>query len=206
MSGFKNVIFDLGGVIIHLDIDRSAHEFQKLIPPFDFDTFVGKQLQLKLYSEYECGLISTDDFFTRFKQHYQTDISFSEFKRCWNAMILKLPKENIEFLNYLRKAGKSVFLLSNINPIHAEYVELVYEGLMTNGSFRSHFNRAYYSYEMGMRKPNAEIYAYLLKEHALNPTETVFIDDNRFNIESAASLGIQVIHFANPDTLCTLKL
>ena len=99
-----------------------------------------------------------------------------------------------------------MFLLSNINELHAEDVERVYGGLGLGSHFRSHFDRAYYSYEMGLRKPDPQIFEQVLLENSLKASETLFIDDSLQHVESARRLGLQTIHLLKPETIDKLSL
>ena len=113
-------------------------------------------------------------------------------KEVWNSILKDFPLYRLEFLENL-KEKYHLFLLSNTDSIHIQrFKENV--GKQFYDRFFNSFKKMYYSYEMKMRKPDVEIYEFVLKEQNLNPSETLFIDDRQDNIESAAALGIQVWH------------
>jgi FMN phosphatase YigB (HAD superfamily) len=202
----KNIIFDLGGVVVNLAPERTVDSFRKMIPNFTDAQFCGKPDQLRFYSDYETGAIGTPEFYRQFCEHYQTQLSFQSFQDSWNEMFLVLPQERVDLIVRLRSEGKRVFLLSNINPVHAEVMDGVYQSLELPGTFRGHFERAYYSFEMGLRKPDPRIFERVLSENRLVASETLFIDDSLQHVNSAKTLGIQTIHLLKGQTIDTLSL
>lgn len=193
-NNYQNIIFDLGGVLLNLDFHRTKSEFRKSIPHLSDESFLGHTNQLALFSIYEVGKMTTDEFYEDFKRQFDTEISFEEFKSCWNAMIQDFPISRINFLRQLRSIGKKLFLISNINELHEYAVEDEFKKLGVTGSFSSLFDNFYYSHQVGMRKPNAEIFERALFENNLNRAETLFIDDSLQHIEAARLLGIDAIH------------
>lgn len=198
---YQNIIFDLGGVLLNLDFQRTKTEFRKSIPHLADESFLGHVNQLALFSIYEVGKISTPDFYEEFKKYFNTSIGFEEFKACWNAMILDFPVSRINFLRQLRSRGKKLFLISNINELHEFAVEDEFKKLGESSPFSSLFDNFYYSHRLGMRKPNAEIFEHALFENSLNRSETLFIDDSLQHIEAATKLGIDSFHLKQPNHL-----
>jgi epoxide hydrolase-like predicted phosphatase len=195
------IIFDLGGVILNLDYNLTVKAFQKHIKNMQDDAFLGKKAQLHFFNQYEIGKITTENFIKEFNTHYETKLEQAEFEKCWNAMILDIPKERIELLKRLRKEGKQVFLLSNINEIHERAVLERYEVLKDETPFFDLFNKAYYSHHIGMRKPDTEIFQFVLSEQKLAPEKTLFIDDSIQHIEGASQLGIAVKHLTRGNSI-----
>jgi epoxide hydrolase-like predicted phosphatase len=206
MKPYSAIIFDFGGVILNIDFQKSIDSFKHKIPGFQDRDYNGKPNQNEIFSRYEVGATDTDTFYEEFLEHYQTSLSFESFAESWNAMLLNLPGERMERIDSLRKRGTRVFLLSNINALHAERAEQIYEDLRMGGSFRQHFERGYYSFEMGLRKPDPRIFLRVLEENNLNASETLFIDDGEQHIESAKKLGIQTIHLFNMESIDKLSL
>ena len=200
------IIFDLGGVVVNLSIERTIESFRRKIAGFTDTQFVGKPDQHSFFNRYETGESSTQTFYQDFLEHYQTDLPFDSFRDSWNEMILDLPPERIDLIQSLRSLGKRVFLLSNINELHAEEMERVYQSLELPDDFRAHFERAYYSFEMGLRKPDSRIFERVLEENNLLASETLFIDDSLQHVESAKLLGLQTIHLLKPKSIDTLGL
>ncbi|MBL7665681.1 MAG: HAD family phosphatase [Bacteriovoracaceae bacterium] len=194
ISKIENIIFDLGVVIINLDFSRTIKAFEQKIPNLDKRTFLGSENQDPFFSQYEVGKISTEDFYKAFLNKFKTKMSLIEFTECWNAMILDIPRARIELLERLKKSGKRIFLLSNINALHEDAVEKSFQMLKMKGSFRSLFNNAYYSHHIGHRKPSPESYEHVIKENKLDKTKTLFIDDMFPNIVAARKVGLSAFH------------
>lgn len=191
---YDNYIFDLGGVLLNLDFSLTKIEFKKLISHLDDDTFLGKENQLKIFSHYEIGKVSSIELISSFREHFKTNISEEEFARCWNAMILDLPMNRIKYLQGLRSKGKKIFLLSNINQLHEEAVERRFQELGLEGALSSFFDKLYYSHQIGMRKPNPEIFEHVIQENKLQKDKTLFIDDSLQHILSARLIGLDAFH------------
>jgi putative hydrolase of the HAD superfamily len=126
------------------------------------------------------------------------DRNDSEIDAAWGAMILDIPADRIRYLEELKKNYK-LYLLSNTNEIHRIKFHRDFKTDF-DYSFYDLFERNFYSHEMGMRKPNPQIYLEALREAELIPEETLFIDDMEENIEAARTTGMQVLHI-RPGTL-----
>src|SRR3954468_17258516 len=135
------------------------------------------------------------------KQIYKVDASDEAIDVCWNAMLLGIPLVKLKLLQRL-KDTYTVLLLSNTNEIHLSYINnVILPGVTGERSLDLYFHKAYYSHRMLMRKPEPEIFEYVLKENQLNAEETLFLDDNASNIEGAASVGIKTVHVTTPDLI-----
>ncbi|MDT0539994.1 HAD-IA family hydrolase [Croceitalea sp. P059] len=181
----KNLILDFGDIFINLDKTATP----KAMSNYGFKNTT-PQLE-KLFNDYEKGLFSSNYFLDK------TGTLFSSATKqnlidAWNAILLDFPDYRLEFLEKLAQENNyRLFLLSNTNDIHIEHVKSNI-GLEKFNRFKNSFEVFYLSYEMGMRKPDAEIFEFVLKENNLNANETLFVDDTKENTDSAASLGIQV--------------
>ena len=197
----KNLIFDLGGVILDLSVDQTMEQFSAL-------SGLDKQRVKDLYAsttgfeEYEKGLMSDKDFRDFVRAVFAVQSSDEEIDTCWTAMLLGLPIRKLDLLQSLKK-DFSVYLLSNTNNIHINYInQIMLPGITHPGnSLDSYFHRAYYSHIMKKRKPNADIFEQVLNENSLLAHETLFLDDNLPNIEGAKQLGIQTFHVLTPDLI-----
>lgn len=181
----KNLILDFGDIFINLDKPATAREMSQ----FGFTT-ITPELQT-LFDDYEKGLMSSDQFLETtgalFPKANKQDLIDA-----WNAILLDFPDYRLEFLEALAATKKyRLFLLSNTNDIHIEYVKSVM-GQEKFNRFKNPFEVFYLSYEMGMRKPDAEIFEFVVTENELNPSETLFVDDTKENTATAAQLGIQI--------------
>lgn len=199
------IIFDLGGVILNLDYNLTVKAFEQIIPAIDKDSFFGKKNQLSFFNDYEVGRTSTAEFINAFNNHYRLNLSQYEFESMWNAMILDLPKERIDLINNLRSRGKKIYLLSNINDLHETAVQGRYSEIVRGKNFLEEFDKAYYSHHIGLRKPNREIFDFVLQQHNLLPEKTLFIDDSPHHVEGAKSAGINSVHLENKLPLESLE-
>jgi glucose-1-phosphatase len=196
----KNIIFDLGGVILDLSVEDTLTAFSNLSglkKEKVKDIFIASPE----FNEFEKGLMDDHDFRDFIRKTYAPQATNEEIDRCWNAMLLGLPIEKLELLQSLKKQF-SVCLLSNTNGIHLHHInEVILKKLTGKNSLDEYFHKAYYSHRMGKRKPEPEIYLQVLQENNLTAGETMFLDDNAHNIESAASLGIQTVYVHHPDVM-----
>ncbi len=198
----RNIVFDIGNVLVDIDYNVTIAEFQKLAK-VDFAEIVSYPKQEKIFDRFEKGEISVSDFFTGLKKYLKDDVSDVQITDAWNSILINYPKAKFDLLEKL-KLNYNVFALSNINQIHADSLDVVAQNQLGKNSFRDFFHHAYYSHEMGYRKPEAEIYEIVLNEQKLVPTETLFIDDKAENTAAAETLGIQTHHLTAPEKLFEL--
>lgn len=181
----KNIIFDFGDVFINLDKSATERSLLKLgVSNITQEMYRMAQL-------YEMGLLSTNELVGRFREKHP-NISSSQFKAAWNALLKDTPKYRLDFIKELSK-NKSyrLFLLSNTNELHINWVQNEW-GQQQYSIFKESFEHFYLSYEIKLRKPNFDIYEFVLSTNNLNPSETLFIDDTKENIEAAEQMGINI--------------
>ncbi|MGB7393763.1 MAG: HAD family phosphatase [Pricia sp.] len=181
----KNIIFDFGDVFINLD---------KQIIFREMGNYGGKPElspeMVVLNEKYEVGGITSDEFVQRLGQLYP-DASRDEIIRIWNGMLLDFPESRLQFLENLAKEGNfRLFLLSNTNALHIPHVEKLM-GSDRFHRFKNVFEKFYLSHEIHLRKPDPEIYKFVLNENGLKAEETFFIDDTLENTEAAGRMGIR---------------
>lgn len=189
MSEIKNIIFDLGGVIINLDIPRTISEFNKLsLKPFE--SIYTQLQQSPIFDLFDKGQISESDFFLQLKDHLKEGVTEEQMINAWNAMLLDFPIHRLQLLNVL-KSNYRFFLLSNTNETHIAQLEsdLYKEHGYVN--LEPFFEKVYYSCRIGMRKPDSEIFEFVLNQNNLKAAETVFVDDSPQHIAGAVKTGIQ---------------
>lgn len=189
MSEIKNIIFDLGGVIINLDYSRTINEFNKLSNS-PFETLYNQLQQSPVFDQFDKGTISEADFFDRLKKSLKAEITIEEMVYAWNAMLLDFPLDRLKLLEQL-KTKYRLFLLSNTNETHVRELESHLYQQHGYKSLEPFFERVHYSCRMGMRKPDSEIFEFVLKENNLNKNETIFIDDSPQHVQGAMNSGIQ---------------
>lgn len=182
----KNIVFDFGDIFINLDKKRFANELQKLGISQE-----SEELHPALHA-YEKGLISTEDFTVFFKN--KLNVSSEKLINAWNSILLDFPKERLTFIEELAKSKKyRLFLLSNTNDLHISWIKNDW-GMDLYNSFKICFEQFYLSHEINFRKPNNNIYEFVLNANNLLAEETLFIDDTKENTDAAKSLGINVWH------------
>jgi FMN phosphatase YigB (HAD superfamily) len=197
LNGIKNIIFDLGGVILDIDYNLTVKAFDGLGIP-NFKEQYSKMSQSNLFDNIETGKISPVEFRDLIREVAQKTISDAEIDTAWNALILHLPQYRIEILKNLQ-VNYRLFLLSNTNKIHYDdYSEVIKRENGIEG-LELLFEKTYLSHEMGLRKPDPEIFQVVLNENNLVPKETLFIDDSPQHIASAKTLGIVAYHLENED-------
>lgn len=199
MQGIKNIIFDLGAVILNIDYQLTQKAFEKLGLPAS-SAFYSKQAQHDLFDQLETGKIHQAEFVQAIQLMLPNTTSEQQIIEAWNAIILDFPLRRLQILQQLQ-LHFNLFLLSNTNEIHErKYNEVLRQqcGYPTLALF---FDKVYLSHRVGLRKPNPEIFTLVLTENNLRPEETLFIDDSIQHIGSAAGLGIQTIHMKDGMTM-----
>jgi epoxide hydrolase-like predicted phosphatase len=192
LSDYQAIIFDLGGVILNIDYHSTVQEFEKLGIQ-DFNQQFSQLKQTSLFDDYETGRISSADFINQLKQLLPKNTSEQAIIYAWNAILKDLPPHRLQFLNSV-KAQLPTFLLSNTNDLHIQEFNQYLTETFQIADLSPYFNQLYLSYEVGMRKPDPEIFEYLLTKEKLIPEKTLFIDDTIMHIETARNLGIQTYH------------
>lgn len=181
----KNIIFDFGDIFINLD-KRGTYNAMAALGVTDIS-----EEMMQIYYQYEKGLITTDVFIDFYLQKFPF-IKKQELIDAWNAILLDFPKQRLLFLKELAASKKyRLFLLSNTNELHISWVQNSL-GMEFYNEFKNCFEQFYLSHEIHFRKPDAEIYTYVLEENNLVPSETFFVDDLLENTITAESLGIAV--------------
>ncbi len=177
----KTIIFDFGDVFLNLDKPATARELKKLeISHFSEEMLHKNQL-------YEKGLITSEEFISGYCESFPK-LTSGNFKDSWNAILVDFPEHRLKFLKKLKEEKSyKLILLSNTNHIHIDWVK---KNVSFFEEFKNCFDAFYLSQEINLRKPDSEIYEYVLEQHDLKPGETLFIDDTPENTEAASKLGI----------------
>ena len=194
MFNIKNIIFDFGGVIIKISHHRVENAF-KALGVANFGVLFNQATQSKLFQQFEKGEITAPQFRNNIRKLMHLDISDDKLDETWNQIIGEYPLERIDLLKQI-KNNYRLFLLSNTNIIHFEFYLPKFESEF-GFSFESLFEHTYWSFELGKRKPDQDLYNQLIIENHLNPGETLFIDDSVQNILAAQKVGIKTVHLTN---------
>ncbi len=213
----KNLIFDLGDVIIPIDMGAPIRNFSTLagLPEADVAAL---WKQHNLWHQYETGVVDDEAFRQNVRQLLRQNTSQAldrsardewadeVIDTAWNTILLELPVERVERILELKTSGKyRLFLLSNTNAIHIKQVNRML-AVLEKPPLETLFERLFLSHEVRIAKPSPAIYQHVLTEAGLVAEETAFFDDNAANIEAAAALGIQVVHVVPPKTIIDYTL
>ncbi|MFL5730212.1 MAG: HAD family hydrolase [Cytophagaceae bacterium] len=201
LSGIKNLIFDLGGIIINIDFQRTFEAFARAAGK-DVLGVVRKFEDERIFARFEKGDLNEAEVRFLINKELNTALSDEETDKAWNALLMDIPPPRIEMLRELAKNHR-IFLLSNTNSIHIREVNNILHKSNGIPSLNQLFERVYYSYEIHMSKPSTEIYEFVLMQNGLKATETLFIDDNIDNIRGAAATGLQTLHINYPEESVT---
>lgn len=200
LENIKAIIFDIGNVLIDIDYPKTISNFQKLAT-IDFQSIVSYQQQIAIFNQFEKGQVSVEEFVTALKQYLRDDVTDQQIIDAWNTMLVYYPEQKIKLLHALKNKGFQLYALSNINELHVAEINSNVQRLFGITEFSELFEKAYYSNEVGWRKPEAELYNIVLTEIHLAPEHILFIDDKLENLEPAQLLGIQTYHLQDPNDL-----
>lgn len=188
----KNIIFDLGGVILNIDYHLTIDAFKKLGLE-NFDGVFTQAKQTGIFDQLDKGLITPDEFRQGVKKLSPKQLTDQQIDDAWNAMLLDFPVHRLELLEKIHSQYRT-FLLSNTNQIHIEVYNQILNKTFGVRDLSHFFEKEYYSNEVHMRKPDAEIFELILKQNGLKAEETLFIDDSEQHIVGAKKLGLNAYH------------
>ena len=187
----KNIIFDLGGVLMDINPQKTADLLAELsnTKPVNIIEIHNSN---NFFKEYEKGLISDQAFRDHIRSFLKVDLTDEAIDSVWNAMILHFPTSKIDLLESAKRNHR-IFLLSNTNHIHSIKFEKMFKAL-TQMDIREYFENVHYSFEMHVRKPEPDIFIQVLDQNGIRARETLLIDDHLPNIETADDLGLKTLH------------
>ena len=197
----NNILFDLGGVILDINVQATLKQFYELDFPAELLQYP-HNMTTDLFYKYETGRIGTDEFRDEIRRVTGIDVSDKELDGAWNAMIVSIPEGRTRLLKRLQERY-DLYMLSNTSPLHAPVYEKMY--LEASGiSMHEAFKKIYYSFETGCHKPDHEAWEYVINDAGILPRETLFLDDNIHNINASQELGFQAIHIHERTSLMDL--
>ncbi len=196
----KNIIFDLGDVILNIDVPVASKSFADLSGREQSEILTIFK-ENELFRQFETGLMDESKFRNYVREILNfPDLSDEAIDTAWNSLLLDLPPERVELLKKLATQYR-LFLLSNTSSIHITQVNKILEASTGVEKLEDLFETVFLSYEMGLMKPDTRIYQEVLDKAGLKAEETLFLDDNADNIRGAAELGIETIHVQKPVTI-----
>lgn len=189
LASIKNIIFDLGGVILDLNYQATIDAFVE-IGIKDFSSLYSQKEQKQIFDDFEIGKINSNQFISSIQSLTQNYISKDEIIAAWNAMLLEINTKKLDYLLSIKERFR-IFLLSNTNEIHISKFEGVLAKKNELKKFYDCFEKVHYSSRLSLRKPNVDCFKTVLEINNLNASETIFIDDSIQHIEGAKNCGIK---------------
>lgn len=193
------ILFDLGGVVINIEWQRSVHEFARLTKS-TFEELNQLMRENELVQKIETGAMQPEKFRNWFRDLFEIDLADSEIDLAWNAMLRDIPHERV---NIIRKLSKeySVMCLSNTNAIHIKAFNQILKNENGVENLESIMHKTYYSHLLKTRKPDPRAWEIILQENHLKPKSVLYFDDNENNHKIALELGINSVLISNDYTI-----
>jgi epoxide hydrolase-like predicted phosphatase len=183
----KNIVFDLGGVIMTLDPAEALRRFKALGLP-DAERYLDSYTQSGIFGNLEEGKITAEDFRSKLSSLTGHELTFDECKHAWLGYRKDVPQRNLDLLKELRAKGYRLILLSNTNPFMMDWaLSSEFDG--KGSSLNDYFDALYLSYRLGIMKPAPDFFRQVLDNESILPEETLFVDDGPRNVEAAGKLG-----------------
>ncbi len=190
-DSISNIIFDWGGVITDLDFEAIDRMFNELGLK-NFKNYFSKSHQIGFLVDFELGKISPEELRNEMRKYLNNDASAAKIDAAWNAVIGETPYKRIELLKHLGEKY-NLYLLSNTNKIHTDYFNQ--KSLKElNANYASLFKKVYYSFDVGLRKPDINFFKLVIADSNLIPEQTLFVDDTEIHVDAAASSGMKAFH------------
>ncbi|EOR94475.1 Haloacid dehalogenase-like hydrolase [Arcticibacter svalbardensis MN12-7] len=200
MQNIKNIIFDYGNVIFLIDFLKTQNSFTELGIQ-NVETFFAHTGHNPIFDQFEQGDIAAPEFRDGIRKITgQPELSDEQIDKAWTSLLIGVPPINHELL-LKAKSQYRIFLLSNINEIHLDFIEKYLKREFNIDSNDQFFEKVYYSHLVGIRKPRPEIFELVIKENNLKVEETLFIDDSPQHLKTAQALGLQTHLITNEESL-----
>ena len=187
MSQIKNILFDLGGVLLDIDYNLTTQAFHQLGFPH-FEEMYSQYNANLLFEKLETGHVSEETFYAAMQAIPKQQPSLEEIKNAWNAMLLHWRVDSLNFLRGL-SPQYNLYLLSNTNIIHKRAFEKLLEEETGLKRLDNLFTKAFYSHLVGLRKPEKEVFEFVAENAGILPSETLFVEDSYNNLDVAKGLG-----------------
>ena len=173
------IVFDLGGVIINLNVPRCVSNFKRLMPEENIRNILGiddegegvvavSAATKLLMHDYEYGNISTDEFLSTLQEYCFAGTTIEQIRAAWLSMLDELPQERLDYIRHLRAEGYRTILLSNSNELHWDPIWEQYH-------LGDYFDAVFASQNLHIAKPNKEIFEHVVREAKVN--EAIYVDD-----------------------------
>ena len=203
---FNTIVFDLGGVIINLNVPRCVTNFKRLMGETNVRNILGiddegegvvavSAATKQLMHDYEYGNITTDEFLKSLQEYCYAGTTIEQIREAWLSMLDELPQQRLDYIASLRKAGYKTVLLSNSNELHWEPIWVQY-------NLGSYFDHVFASQQLHMAKPNREIFEHVVRVADIDCAHTVYVDD----LEKNRKAGEQFAGWQTVESIDELKL
>lgn len=187
----KNIVFDLGGVIMTLDPAEALRRF-KALGLSDAERYLDSYTQSGIFGNLEEGKITAEDFRSKLSSLTGHELTFDECKHAWLGYRKDVPQRNLDLLKELRAKAYRLILLSNTNPFMMDWaLSSKFDG--KGSSLNNYFDALYLSYRLGIMKPAPDFFRQVLDNENILPEETLFVDDGPRNVEAAGKLGFMTM-------------
>ena len=201
VTNVSAILFDLGGVLYHINDKVMIDEFNKLGNQ-DFSEIYNLSTQKPIIDKYEMGFVSSEEFFSSLKIYFSESVREQELVTAWNSMLLGMPEENFKLLLELKK-NYPIYLLSNTNHEHIKFINHEMDNIFNVSNLKNLFDDVIYSYEVNMRKPDTDIYDYTLSKIPYQKENILYIEDNLANYNKGKELGINSVFMLRNSNLNT---
>ncbi len=205
MHAIKNILFDLGNVIVDFDIRQTKAKFRELVnTKEEMPKLINKTLEV--FEKFERGAISEKNLVEELQSATSRPITTQLIRDTWNAMMIGLPFHRLQMLEQLKEKYR-LFVLSNTSEMHMTWLKgFLHDSYGISDYESQYFEQVYYSYKIGMRKPDQAIFEFVLQDATIRAEETLFIDDQEKNIASALKLGFQtILHDPQKEVVAVLR-
>ena len=202
LTNISTIIFDLGGVILDLNVNRSVNAFAELTD-LSSEKIYSRFHKARWSTDFEKGDISPENFRNEIRSSLSSNLTDKQVDDSWNAMLVRIPLARLQMVSDLRPKYRTL-VLSNTNAIHLNQFTRMVSTTTDGGKVNDYFDQVHYSHELRMRKPDEEVFAHIISENNLVPEETLFIDDMDYNIAGAQSVGLKTFHLTDQNYLSEL--
>ncbi|AFL85866.1 haloacid dehalogenase superfamily protein, subfamily IA, variant 3 with third motif having DD or ED [Belliella baltica DSM 15883] len=202
MKSIKNIdflLFDLGNVIINIDYQFTINELNKILPK-EKNRLPNSFFPSQFHKQYERGHISTKEFRSAVRNHFNEGWSDDQIDNIWNSLLKDIPRERIQLIRKLRK-DFGLAVLSNTNELHIKKLNDILKLEHDISSLHPLFDQVYFSHELHMAKPDMEVYEEVSKRLNTSPEKILFFDDLQENIAGAQKVGYQTQIIDHPNAL-----
>lgn len=199
LKGIDTIIFDLGMVIINLDMEATINQFREIFGS-SYEAVMEELNEEGFFNDYETGRISTKEFTSTLSNKSKGVASEQDIADAWNAMLLDIPPIRFEILMWA-KENYNTYCLSNTNELHIDWINAMLQKEFKLDNLDPYFHKVYLSHEMHLRKPDEEIFETLINKHNLLPAKTVFIDDTAGHLDGADKVGLYSYHLTGTEKI-----